>query len=198
MARDLTENIELRYTMRMPSKSWMFASMPGKLFASLCLFFLFWMTQEYQIMDRGYIVLGFVVLAATTFVYIQQLRPLVLFGNGDIKVPSSHSLRSKYIYKSKIAAYATLRYSAIALLSSKHKVLAVVRPESFQDTKIFDDWFRSHHGGLKEVPLKKERRFSLRPRFKKGESFGSPMFYFVCLLLVITVGSNIYMTIQNV
>lgn len=190
-------DIELKHRMLVPVKKNKRGLVPMRFFIPIAAIFLYWFTQKYELVDRSIIYTGCAVIPFAVYFFMRQLKPLILHANGDITIPSTVGPAASFVRKSKIAAYSTLRHSSIALVDGAGEVLGVVRPDNFTDSQVFDNWFRRHYGGLKEVLIDEEKAIFDSGQARNPPGFGNPLFYFVCLVLVAVVVINIYVSYQN-
>lgn len=103
-------DIELKYKMLVTGKRNGVGVIPARFFIILAAIFLYWFTQKYQLVDRSITFIGCAVIPFSVYFFMKHLKPLVLHSNGDITITSTVGPAVRFVHKSKIAAYSTLRH----------------------------------------------------------------------------------------
>lgn len=193
MNQNLENDIQLRFVFNFPGQSGPNDVLSNKAFAILFLGALFWLTQKLSLVDQTIILVGVAVVPLSAFLYIKSLRPLTLFANGDISVPSVVGPQVTLVKKNEIKSFADMPQNSIALIDENEKLLVIVRPSSFKKSEIFHRWFAHHYGNLPKTTIS-SKNYIIRP---EKQQIGSMKFLIIVAILLGVVAYNIYLAVTG-
>jgi hypothetical protein len=193
MNKNLSSDIELRFTMRVPIKKGGPEVVPAKIFVPIAAGILYWITYKHGLLDQTAILIGCAVVPVSVFVFMRGLRPLILFANGNISITNTIGPSAKLITKNEVNSYAQLPHGVIVFCGEGQKVLGGVRPDSFKNGDIFKQWFGLHYSGVPKIELDPKKGM-LRP---EKQPFGSFKFFVVAGILLLLVAYNIYLAVSG-